>query len=86
MAGKNIDEIAELFDEWKLKKGLERERKEKIPESLCWDCMRSTWACLCSWPRRKPPGAKIVKFKDKETGEQLRRVVSCPLYWPDNQE
>lgn len=54
-------------------------------ESLCWECLRAGWQCLCQYPSIVPKGAEIQEIVDEE-GEVARVVAACPIYWPDTRE
>lgn len=52
-------------------------------QSLCWDCQRAEWECLCPWPAERIPGMKTQPNGYNELGERLEVVTFCPAYWPE---
>ena len=56
-----------------------------FPDSLCWNCRRRMWACLCQHPRIIPDGCVIIE-KPNPDGEPFLLVVECALRWPDEED
>jgi|GEM_PF-5155717 len=63
--------------------GCETDKPEEQADSLCWNCLRVTWGCLCEWPLKKPRWVTTLSTGVKEGGVELKIVVKCPLYWPE---
>ena len=59
----------------------EEKHEPKRPLSLCWDCARATWRCLCAWPEQRWQGM-VTRPGARQDGRRLEIVVECPGFWP----
>lgn len=62
---------------------IERRRKEKCKEQLCWECAKCTGGC--SWSRSLTPvaGWKANEVHKKESDGYILRtykIISCPQF------
>jgi hypothetical protein len=58
------------------------EEADRLPESICWDCARSSWPCLCGYPDKSIPEIRVI-LSPEEYSWPLFTVLTCPLYWPE---
>ncbi len=47
--------------------------------SLCWQCLKGEWFCLCQLPEVEPIGIKFDTYQ--ADGEALKVVTACPVCW-----
>ncbi|MCL6558132.1 MAG: hypothetical protein K6U74_04885 [Firmicutes bacterium] len=59
----------------------EQDEPQEDRPSICWDCLRATWECLCQWPAKRWSGMR-TRPGPLEDGRRLLVVVECPAYWP----
>ena len=59
------------------------ETHDNEPDSICWTCLRRTWACLCSFPAEVPPG--LATLTAETSDGPLQVVCSCGWHWPDGE-